>query len=414
MNSKSLRITFVSPIGEIGGAERVLLDVISSLRPVLPTGSSMHVICLSDGPLLAEVRSLGATAEVISLPKRIALLGESGLRGTGRLGKISSLAFRAAMASPSTLVFLRRFRKAVVASHADVVHTNGVKAHLLARFLPKSAGCVIWHIHDLLGGRALLGSLLKYAAGRTTAAIAISQAVADDLKAILPDTTVYTVLNGIDTQHFSPGQGDRSMLDRLANHPSSDGVKIGLIATYANWKGQDVFLKAAAEIVSPATQFYIIGGTIYQTSGSQFSRPQLQKLAATLGIAERVGFVDFQPDPLPIYRALDVVVHASVKPEPFGRTIAEGMACGRAVIVSAAGGAKELFTEGADALGTIPGDVADLAATMRRMIGDAELRRALGDAARKTAVHRFDRERIGPSMLSIYQRACGTIPATPE
>ena len=58
---------------------------------------------------------------------------------------------------------------------------------------------------------------------------------------------------------------------------SSEGLKIGLIATYANWKGHDVFLKAAAAVSTPMARFFVIGGSIYQTSGSQFSRADLQR-----------------------------------------------------------------------------------------------------------------------------------------
>jgi glycosyltransferase involved in cell wall biosynthesis len=283
--------------------------------------------------------------------------------------------------------------------------------------LPKSAGRVAWHIHDLLGDRTLLAGVLRYAAGHVCGVIAISQAVADDLKKVLPGTPVYAVLNGVDVEHYSPGKQsiDReraSVLDTLANLPPApdDTVRIGLIATYARWKGQDVFLKAAAQIESFGVRFYIIGGSIYQTSGSSFTRDELHRQADVLGIAARVGFIDFQSDPLAIYRALDVVVHASVKPEPFGRTIAEGMACGRAVIVSAGGGAMELFTDGVDALGTMPGNADMLAENMRRLIDNRTLRNSLGEQARQTAVHRFDRKRLGPEMLAIYQRACGIMP----
>ncbi len=56
-------------------------------------------------------------------------------------------------------------------------------------------------------------------------------------------------------------------------------------------------------------------------------------------------------------RALDIVVHASTRPEPFGLVIAEAMACGRAVITSAAGGAAEIVESEVDALTHTPGDV---------------------------------------------------------
>jgi glycosyltransferase involved in cell wall biosynthesis len=104
-------------------------------------------------------------------------------------------------------------------------------------------------------------------------------------------------------------------------------------------------------------------------------------------------------------RALDVVVHASTEPEPFGLVIAEGLACGRAVIVSAAGGAAELVEHGVDALTCAPDDAAALANAIATLASDADLRSRLGSAARNTAVRRFDPDVFARAFLEIYDRA---------
>jgi len=401
-----LRILFLNPVGFLGGAERVLLDVMASLRSALPAGSSMRLICLAEGPLIGEARSLGIEADVLPLPARITNLGESGLGG-GKFSKAAGLAAALAIGSPAALQYARRFRQTVLAAEADIIHSNGVKSHLLSHLLPRKAGRVVWHVHDLLGGRALLSNLLKHAARHVSGAIAISQAVADDLKNVLPATPVFTVLNAIDTDHFFPAPADGSLLDQLAGlPPAPDGtVRVGLVATYARWKGQDIFLDAIARVaVDRPVRFYVIGGSIYHTAGSQFSREELTGRAATLGITDKMGFIGFQSDPLSVYRALDVMVHASSKPEPFGRTIVEAMACGRAVIVSNSGGAAEIFKENVDGIGVRPGNADDLATAMARLIEDAAARSALGKAARETALRRFNRSRLGSEFLSIYQR----------
>jgi glycosyltransferase involved in cell wall biosynthesis len=403
----SMRILFLNPVGFLGGAERILLDVIASLGSSLPAGSSMQLICLAEGPLVDEARALGIEADTLPLPARLTRLGESGMHG-GKFSKAAGLAANMAIGSPAALRYLRQFRRTVVAANADIIHSNGVKSHLLSRALPPGAGRVVWHVHDLLGGRPLLSNVLKHAARHLSGAIAISQAVADDLKKVLPGTPVFTVLNAIDTDHFSPAAEDGSVLDRLAGlSPAEPGtVRVGLVATYARWKGQDVFLEAIARLLpaAPPVRFYIVGGSIYHTSGSQFSLDELRNRAAVLGVAEKVGFVGFQTDTLSIYRALDVMVHASSKPEPFGRTIVEAMSCGRAVIISNSGGAAELFTENVDGVGVRPGNADDLAAAMAGLIGDAARRDALGKAARETALQRFSRSRLGPEFVSIYQR----------
>ncbi len=92
-----------------------------------------------------------------------------------------------------------------------------------------------------------------------------------------------------------------------------------------------------------------------------------------------------------------------------GRTIAEAMACGRAVIVSNAGGAAELFTHNHDAVGVPPGDADALAAAIRELADDPARRDRLDAAARRTAVERFARERLGPQVLDAY-RCFGVFP----
>jgi glycosyltransferase involved in cell wall biosynthesis len=122
-----------------------------------------------------------------------------------------------------------------------------------------------------------------------------------------------------------------------------------------------------------------------------------------LGIADRVGFTGFADDAASAIRALDVVVHASTQPEPFGLVIAEAMACGHAVVASAAGGAGEIVTPGHDALAVQPGDVEGLADAIRQLALDPVLRDRLGRAGRETAVRRFDRARLAAEIAPLYR-----------
>ena len=154
--------------------------------------------------------------------------------------------------------------------------------------------------------------------------------------------------------------------------------------------------------LAAAVRWFLIGGPIYRTA-AQFTEAELRAAAEARGLTGQVGFIPFAADTAPLYRALDVVVHASTRPEPFGLTVAEAMACGRPVVVSAAGGAVELFTEGIDALGVAPGDSEGVANAVRRLVGDAELRARLGAAARRTAEARFDGTGYGRRLLAFYE-----------
>ena len=74
---------------------------------------------------------------------------------------------------------------------------------------------------------------------------------------------------------------------------------------------------------------------------------ELREMASRSASDGNVGFTGHVDDVPAALRALDIVVHASVEPEPFGLVIAEAMACGRPLIVSRAGGAAEIAQAGA-------------------------------------------------------------------
>jgi glycosyltransferase involved in cell wall biosynthesis len=409
-----VKILFLNPVGAVGGAERVLLDLAASLRAADPS-VEVHVAAAADGPLIDAARALGAAAMVLPLPVAAGELGDSGLSGARAA---LSLLLRAPAAGWVAWRYARRLRRLVEALRPDVVHSNGIKFHLLAR-LARLNTTVVWHLHDFISRRRLMARGLRWASRAAAGAFAISQAVERDARGVLGSLPITIVPNAVDTERFAPGPGDGAWLDRLANlAPAGPGaVRVGLVATYARWKGQDLFLRAArrvaAELPGRELRFYIVGGPIYQTRGSQWSEDELRALGAELSAAGRLGFIGFRRDTPEVYRALDVVVHASTQPEPFGLTIAEAMACGRAVVVARDGGAAELFQDGRDALGVPPGDAGALARAVTDLVLDPATRRRLGEQARATAVERFPRERLGPQVLAAYRRF-GAAPAVPR
>jgi glycosyltransferase involved in cell wall biosynthesis len=391
-----VRVVFLNPAGVIGGAERVLLACVRGLLEHVPQAEAT-VVLLADGPLRIAAERAGARVEVIPLPASLAGVGDTQLRGGGRLAKLLRLGQTAFTSALPAFDFVRRFRTLLRRLKPDLVHSNGLKTHLLARLGVPHGVPITWHLHDFYSERPLMARLLRLLRRGVVGGVAISDAVRRDFERVVPDVPVSLVRNAVDTAHFSPG-GESGT--------SPAFVRVGLVATYANWKGHDVFLDALARLSSDLPfRGYVVGGPIYTTAGSQWTRAELEQRAERLGLTGRVEFVPFQLDPVDVYRMLDVVVHASTRPEPFGLTIAEAMSCGRAVVVSAGGGAAELFTDGVDALGHPPGDVDALAGVIARLIRDGDLRRRMGNTARQTAVRQFGAERFGRAMASILVRS---------
>jgi glycosyltransferase involved in cell wall biosynthesis len=395
-----MNIIFLNVSGHLGGAERILIDVLHSLRDARPDWR-LEVIVGEDGPLIPTLMEAGFEVSVLPYPERLASLGDA---GAGGLFARMKLMFSLALALPAILRYRRQLRGHLAQLAPGAVHTNGFKMHLLgAMTLPKGAR-LICHIHDFVRSRPLVRRLLAHYSHIPAAYIAISRSVAADLRAVVKrPERVHTILNALNLQHFSPS-GPVTDLDSLCGvAPRPDAVRIGLVATFARWKGHEVFLRALAALSAQLPcRAFIIGGEVYRTAGSQYTLDQILAQAESLGVAHRVHFTGFLADTAAAMRNLDIVVHASTEPEPFGLVIAEAMACGRAVIASLGGGATEIINPGVNGLGHVPGDVAQLANCIERLVLHPELRRAYGNAARRSAESLFRRERLAEQLIPIY------------
>jgi glycosyltransferase involved in cell wall biosynthesis len=284
--------------------------------------------------------------------------------------------------------------------------------HLIGTWAARSKAPVVWHIHDYIGARPVMSRLMRRQASRCAAAITNSDSVRRDLGRVCEDRVASTtVYNAVDLEQFSPA-GPAADLDALAGMITAPlgTVRVGLVATMARWKGHEVFLRAIAELppgVRSRMRAYVIGGAIYPTRGSQLSPDELRASAKRLGISDCVGFTGFVDDVASAIRALDIVVHASTEPEPFGLAIIEAMACGKPVIVSAAGGAAEIAQLCGGAILHPPGDSAALAGCIERLVCNPSERANLGAAGRASAEKFFRRTRLADEIIPILERVTG-------
>jgi glycosyltransferase involved in cell wall biosynthesis len=395
-------IVFLSPTGQTGGAEAALHELLAGLRQSHPSWS-LRLIVASDGPLVVRVEALGVPVRVLPFPPSLARLGDWGV-GRGWWRRLVFLARCVGVALPA-LGYLRRLRQLLQADAPDVIHTNGLKMHVLGVWARPRNSAVLWHLHDYAARRPFIARLLRRNAHHCSAVVANSRSVADDARLVCGGAVpIHAVWNAVDLERFSPS-GPRLDLDAVSRLPATDDVvRVGLVATFARWKGHETFLRALAMLPpSLPLRAYIVGGPVYETSGSQVSVGELADLVKSLGLDGRVGFTGFVQDSSTVMRALDVVVHASTDPEPFGLVIAEAMACGKPVVASRAGGASELTEPSVNALAFTPGDAPALARCIEDLVRDRSLRQRLGDAGRSTAERSFHRLRMARELTPIYQ-----------
>jgi glycosyltransferase involved in cell wall biosynthesis len=164
---------------------------------------------------------------------------------------------------------------------------------------------------------------------------------------------------------------------------------VGMIGRVSPWKGQEIFVRAAAIVRSEgiASQFVAIGG-VFDNERHHLDR--LKELITSLNLQNLVKIEGFRKDARELIAAFDVLVLPSILPEPFGLVVAEAMAAGKPVIATAQGGPTEMVVEGETGFLIPPNDPSALASAIKNLLTNPEVTARLGKAARQRFLDHFE------------------------
>ena len=387
------RVLFVNPGLAMGGAEHSLLLLLESLRA---HSVEATVALFGEGPFGTRLSTLGV--RTVSLgPSRFV---RSGTRyRTGGVSAQTAVMVAAGLATAVRLGALaRRIR-------ADLLHTNGLKAHLLGGLAGRMiATPVIWHLRDFLPG-GFAGRVFRGAVRRLpTLVIANSDAVAATIRSNRADGSRITRLyNPVDLCRFRPGLSRGTICREIGL--SHDVPLAGIVAHLTPWKGHELFLDIARQVTTELSKahFVVAGGPIYETDGHAGYLEALRRRASALGLADRVVFLGARDDIPQVLAAVDVLVHCPTAPEPFGRALAEAMAVGRPVVAARCGGIPEIVADGVTGFLVPPGDVQGFASAVVRLMQDPVLRDQFGRSGRLRAEALFGLEAHAEGVLKAYE-----------
>jgi len=382
-----LPVACVSVSAALGGSEWVLLDFATRARSL---GIAATVVVPKAGPFVEAL-------EAADVPVAIAPAGGEFLEATQR-----------ASLSPEGLVqFARgvvrwsgaigRAVKSGAGAPRPILYSNGFKAHLACALLRGHRH--VWHLHEFPPEKVALAWRVLSAV-LPDARIANSRAVAGAWE-LAGFGTCTVVSNGVDLARFTPAPKTFWIHDQLAL--PHDARLVGMPAIFARWKGHlkvvEAFERAAARLDD--VHLVLVGGPIYDTVAEKGYAEELVRRVrrssasghgGPQALSDRIHFVKFHPEPWRLYPEFDLVVHFSLRPEPFGRVITEAMASGVPVIAADAGGPREIVEDGVTGWRVPAGDVIALSERMiSALAADNSQMRA---AARRAAEERFSADRF--------------------
>jgi D-inositol-3-phosphate glycosyltransferase len=188
-----------------------------------------------------------------------------------------------------------------------------------------------------------------------------------------PPGSLEIVAPGVEHAFFAPGpqHGARRALS-IGSNPVL--LFVGRIQPL---KGVDVAVRTLAELRRDDAELFIVGGASGQ--GGQAEVGHIEKMAAALGVADRVHFVEPQPHHMlsTWYRAADVVIVPS-RSESFGLVALEAAASGIPVVASAVGGLRTLIDHGRTGFLVDSRDASIFAAHVRELLDNRRLASAMG------------------------------------
>ncbi len=234
----------------------------------------------------------------------------------------------------------------------------------------------------------------------------ISRKVVDDLRRFYDSKgCISVVYHGVDPKQFHPEVRTRLReTARQALRLPADAFVLLLIGNDWKKKGLPCLLEAMGRLRDRRLRLLVVG---------RDDRAPFEAALARYELNDRVHFLPPRPDVEFYYAAADTYVAPSLE-DAFALPVAEAMACGLPVIVSSHAGASEIVTDGVDGLILKdPRNPEELAALIRRVYEDPELRTRLASQAPRTALaYTWDRaaEALHRVLQEFIQARRGRIP----
>jgi glycosyltransferase involved in cell wall biosynthesis len=370
------RVLFINHTSKIAGAELVLLDLV---RP----WNDGSAFLFEDGPLADELRERGLAVIRSRWGGGLAKVrrDESLWAAAPLLGKLGGIASEIALAARSH----------------DLLYANSQKAFVLSALATAVARRpLIWHLHDIIDAshfapaqRRLQVALANRLASRII--VPSAAAAAAFVGAGGRRDRLEVVPNGVD---LVPDAKPPEALRQELGLPT--GRLAGVFSRLAPWKGQHVVLDALRKV--PDLHCIIAGDALFGEEG--YAR-RLKDMVDAAQLGDRVHFLGHRNDVGRLMQACDVVIHPSVDPEPFGRTLVEAMLAGVPLIATDTGAASDILEGGKAGTLVKPNDAGGLAAAITAVLArPGPLSGQLAHAQQRARAH-YSVERMREAVCGI-------------
>jgi len=287
---------------------------------------------------------------------------------------------------------VQNLNKIIKQNQIDIVQSNTIRTHLL-NALSKSPK-KIWFIHDF----TFPSKICRFLASKPDKILCCSEIVKKDIsKKINPKhhSKLQTIYNGVSLSSPPPKTSAK-------NKPPL----VGLVGRIDWWKGQKELILAAKKVLKqiPTAQFYIFGAPNQHDPKTLEYSQEIKDLVKNLQLEKSIIFKGHTKNILSEISNLDLLVHTSTQPEPFGRVIIEAMSVHTPVIASPLGGTQEIIQDQTNGLLINPHNTNQLAKGILDLLKNSNLAHQYSQAAYQTIENKFTLEHTSYQIQQIWYR----------
>lgn len=236
----------------------------------------------------------------------------------------------------------------------------------------------------------------------TTHVIGVSNAVSRGVcEAGMPPDKITTIYDPVDMAAFDKYRSQRAEFRNCMSLKETD-VAVGIFGRVIPWKGQLEFVYSILSAIkeNPNIKAIIVGD---ESDGTPDYFNRIKEIINSSGYRENFILTGYQEDVEGFYIAMDIVVHASIEPEPFGMVVPEGMAAENPVIAADEGGPAEIVSPGIDGFLVPPGDIDKMAAAILELANDPDKRKTMGANGYNKVKNQFTIPYIASQVEKVYQ-----------
>jgi L-malate glycosyltransferase len=287
---------------------------------------------------------------------------------------------------------LKKLKKTIKEIQPDIIHAHYMTSYgllgVLSGFKPFIATAWGSDIFSFPKKSLIHRRLLTYLLNKPIVVLSSSNYMLNEINKYT--TRKIGVINfGVDTEIFKPDSVEKK----------NETITIGIIKPLEKTYGIEYLIEAFKLLVdnnSPVNlKLFIVG------DGS--NKTNLENYVREINITKKVKFFGQIPykNIAEIHKLIDIEVYPSIQ-ESFGVAAIEGMACGNVVIASNLDGYKEIIEDNVSGFLINPKDTRTIAALLKKLISDHNLRQRVGERARNRVLEKFEWEKNVKQMILVY------------